>query len=98
MSQKRYGPWRRVRDLFARLLTHSQEKGKPSWEVSVDSTTTRGHVQAAGARTDSATRHPGEPADHGFGRSRGESSTKIHVGINADCEVTIVSDHPRSGR
>lgn len=61
--------------------------GKLSWEVSVDSTTSRGHVHAAGARKDSPTRHPGEPADHGFGRSRGGWSTKIHVAINADCGV-----------
>ena len=97
---ERYGPWWRVYHLFirlradgvwthvhTRLLTHAQEKGKLSWEVSVDSTTTRGHVHAAGARKDSTARHPTEPADHGFGRSRGGWSTKIHVGIDADCGV-----------
>lgn len=95
---ERYGPWWRVYHLFirlradgvwthvhTRLLTHAQEKGKLSWEVSVDSTTTRGHVHAAGARKDSTARHPTEPADHGFGRSRGGWSTKIHVSIDADC-------------
>ncbi|GAB3597436.1 Transposase DDE domain protein (plasmid) [Corynebacterium faecale] len=97
---ERYGPWWRVYHLFirlradgvwthvhTRLLTHAQEKGKLSWEVSVDSTTARGHVHAAGARKDSTARHPTEPADHGFGRSRGGWSTKIHVGIDADCGV-----------
>lgn len=97
---ERYGPWWRVHDLFARLrangvwenvhtrlLTHAQEKGKLSWEVSVDSTTTRGHIHAAGARKDSPLRHPGEPDHHGFGRSRGGWSTKIHVAIDADCGV-----------
>lgn len=73
--------------MHTRLLTHAQEKGKLSWEVSVDSTTARGHVHAAGARKDSTARHPTEPADHGFGRSRGGWSTKIHVGIDADCGV-----------
>lgn len=97
---ERYGPWWRVYHLFVRLradgvwhkvhtrlLTRAQEQGQLSWEVSVDSTTSRGHVHAAGARKDSAHRHPGEPADHGFGRSRGGWSTKIHVGIDADCGV-----------
>lgn len=97
---ERYRPWWRVYHLFirlradgvwthvhTRLLTHAQEKGKLSWEVSVDSTTARGHVHAAGARKDSTARHPTEPADHGFGRSRGGWSTKIHVGIDADCGV-----------
>lgn len=96
----RYGPWWRVyhlfvrlraegvwKDIHTRLLTHAQEQGKLSWEVSVDSTTSRGHVHAAGARKDSASRHPGEPAHHGFGRSRGGWSTKIHVAIDADCGV-----------
>lgn len=97
---ERYGPWWRVYHLFirlrtdgvwthvhTRLLTHAQEKGKLSWEVSVDSTTTRGHVHATGTRKDSTARHPTEPADHGFGRSRGGWSTKIHVGIDVDCGV-----------
>lgn len=53
----------------------------------MDSTTARGHVHDAGARKGSPTRHPGEPADHGFGRSRGGWSTKIHVGVDVDCEV-----------
>lgn len=74
-------------DNHTRLLTYAQEQGQLSWEVSVDSTTSRGHVHAAGARKDSATRHPTEPADHGFGRSRGGWSTKIHVGIDAGCGV-----------
>ena len=97
---ERYGPWWRVYDLFARfqadgvwemihtqLLSHAEHTGRLSWEVSVDSTTARGHVHAAGARTDSTLRHPGEPAHHGFGRSRGGWSTKIHVGIDAGCGV-----------
>ena len=95
---ERYGPWWRIYHLFVRLradgvwqdvhtrlLAQAQHTGKLSWEVSVDSTTTRGHVHAAGARKDSVTRHSGEPDHHGFGRSRGGWSTKIHVGIDADC-------------
>src|SRR5699024_2140276 len=37
-----------------------------------------------------STRHSGEPDHHGFGRSRGGWSTKIHVGIDADCGVMSV--------
>lgn len=51
------------------------------------STTARGHVHAAGTRKDSSTRHPGEPADYGFGRSRGRWSTKIYIAVNPNCEV-----------
>ena len=97
---ERYGPWWRIYDLFARLqadgvwemihtglLSHAHHTGTLSWEVSVDSTTARGHVHAAGARKDSPARHPHEPADHGFGRSRGGWSTKIHAAIDAECGV-----------
>ena len=97
---ERYGPWWRIYDLFARLqadgvwasvhtglLSHAHHVGTLSWEVSVDSTTARGHVHAAGARKDSPARHPGEPAGHGFGRSRGGWSTKIHAAIDSDCGV-----------
>lgn len=88
----RYGPWWRVYALFAcwqllgvwerieqALITAADAAGKVEWQVSVDSTTARAHVHAAGARHDSTERIPDEPADHAFGRSRGGWTTKIHL-------------------
>ena len=94
----RYGPWPRVYALFAcwqvlgvweqieaGLLAIAQAAGKVKWhQVSVDSTTSRGHVHAAGARRDSTSRVAGEPADHGIGRSRGGWSTKTHLAVDQD--------------
>lgn len=95
-APERYGPWWRVYDLFryfrrtgvwarahTRLLTLAHRRGLLTWEVSVDSTTSRGHVHATGARADSHRRDPDEPADHGFGRSRGGWSTKIHLAVDS---------------
>jgi len=92
-----YGPWGRIYALFARwqvagvwkqiedaLRAHAQARGKVKWQVSVNSTTSRGHVHAAGARHDSVERFPDEPADHGFGRSRGGWTTKTHLAIDQD--------------
>lgn len=92
-----YGPWWRVYALFAlwqvlgvweqieaALRAAAQTLGKVKWQVSVDSTTSRGHVHAAGARRDSAFRVAGEPADHGFGISRGGWSTKTHLACDQD--------------
>ncbi|GAB2514076.1 Transposase DDE domain protein [Corynebacterium atrinae] len=88
----RYGPWWRVYSLFrtwqgsgrwarieAALRSEADEQGKLGWDLSVDSTTTRAHVHAAGARRDSSELVDGEPADHALGRSRGGFSTKIHL-------------------
>lgn len=98
----RYGTWQRVYGLFrawqragiwaailARLQGVAQAKGLITWDVSVDSTITRAHQHAAGARRDPAAQSepPGgpdgiggaEPADHALGRSRGGWTTKIHV-------------------
>ena len=88
----RYGPWWRVYALFrswqlsgiwsrieAELRARADEDGKLGWDVSVDSTTARAHIHAAGARRDSAQRVEGEPDDHALGRSRGGFSTKIHL-------------------
>jgi len=65
--------------IHSTLLTLAETRKVLSWQVSVDSTTARGHIHAAGARRDAATTVPGEPADHGFGRSRGGWSTKTHL-------------------
>ena len=45
----------------------------------MDSTTSRAHIHAAGARRDSSDRLDGEPDNHALGRSRGGFSTKIHL-------------------
>lgn len=89
---ERYGPWWRVYALFAcwqvrgvweriesALLAAADAAGKLSWQVSVDSTTSRAHVHAAGARHDSVDRVVGEPGHHALGRSRGGWSTKTHL-------------------
>jgi transposase len=94
---ERYGTWQSVYGLFrawqlagrwAAILTELQaladESGLIEWVVSVDSTITRAHQHAAGAR-----RHPeaqrtppaGEPPDHALGRSRGGLSTKVHLAV-----------------
>ncbi|MGH3382249.1 MAG: IS5 family transposase [Actinoallomurus sp.] len=88
----RYGPWWRVYALFScwqlrgiwrrledELIAMADAAGKLSWQVSVDSTTARAHVHAAGARRDSSDRLPDEPDHHALGRSRGGWTTKIHL-------------------
>jgi len=92
-----YGPWQCVYWLYRRwqldgvwsaILTALQARadaaGLIAWDVSVDSTVTRAHQHAAGARREpGAQLEPpiGEPADHGLGRSRGGLSTKLHLAI-----------------
>lgn len=91
----RYGPWPRVYALFAAwqvlgvwarietaLIATADRRGNVNWQTSVDSTTSRAHVHAAGARRDSVERVPGEPADHALGRSRGGWSTKTHAAMD----------------
>jgi transposase len=88
---QRYGPWWRVYALFAcwqvlgvwerieaALIAAADAAGRLSWQVSVDSTTSRANVHAAGTRRDSADRIAGEPDHHALGRSRGGWSTKTH--------------------
>jgi transposase len=91
----RYGPWWRVYALFAcwqalgvwarveaALRAQADANGKLSWQVSVDSTTARAHIHAAGARRDSVNRVAGEPDHHALGRSRGGWGTKTHAAID----------------
>ena len=91
----RYGPWWRVYALFAcwqllgvwggveaALREAADTAGKLSWQVSVDSTTARAHIHAAGARRDSVERVVGEPDHHALGRSRGGWGTKTHAAVD----------------
>ncbi len=92
----RYGPWWRVYALFAcwqvlgvwahledALRAAADATGLLSWQVSVDSTTARAHIHAAGARRDSINSVAGEPDHHALGRSRGGWGTKTHAAIDA---------------
>ena len=92
---ERYGPWWRVYALFAcwqvagvwerveaALRSEADAAGRVSWQVSVDSTTSRAHVHAAGARKDSVGRVAGEPDHHALGRSRGGWGTKTHAAVD----------------
>lgn len=94
-----YGHWRTVYGLYrrwqrdgtwARILAALQAiadaSGLITWDVSVDSTITRAHQHAAGARKQPQLQvePPGgagnaEPDDHALGRSRGGWTTKLHL-------------------
>lgn len=79
---QRDGTWAQI---LAALQTQAGAAGRIGWSVSVDSTTSRAHQHAAGARRNRHTQKesPGgvqvEPADHALGRSRGGLSTKTHL-------------------
>lgn len=92
---ERYGHWLSVYGLFrswqragiwplvwAKLMAFADAAGLVGWSVSVDSTISRAHQHAAGARRDPGgqVEPPGEePPDHGLGRSRGGLTTKLHL-------------------
>jgi transposase len=84
-----YGPWATVYWLFCAwqrsgtwtliwrsLQSLARAEQRLSWTFSIDSTTARAHLAAAGAPSRSVI---GEPADHALGRSRGGWSTKLHL-------------------
>jgi transposase len=79
---QRDGTWAKV---LAGLQAGADAAGKIEWTVSVDSTISRAHQHAAGARRDGHLQKepPGgvavEPDDHGLGRSRGGFTTKTHL-------------------
>jgi transposase len=79
---QRDGTWAAV---MAALQAHADAAGRIGWTVSVDSTISRAHQHAAGARRDGHRQKqpPGgvdtEPGDHGLGRSRGGWTTKTHL-------------------
>jgi len=73
------GVWHAI---LTALQARADDAGLITWDVSVDSTVTRAHQHAAGARHDpSAQAEPpvGEPADHALGRSRGGLTSKLHL-------------------
>ncbi|MFJ3445980.1 IS5 family transposase [Streptomyces sp. NPDC086081] len=97
---EQYGPWGRAYDLFRRwqrsgvwqriftqLQARADAKDVITWDLNVDSTVSRVHQHAAGARKKGICRKepPGgvatEPADHGPGRSRGGLTTKLHLAV-----------------
>ncbi|WP_024803999.1 IS5 family transposase [Nocardia sp. BMG51109] len=102
-----YGSWSAVYGLFRRwqrggvwlviwklLQVFADAAGLIGWQVSVDSTITRAHPHAAGARREGGgqAEPPGgrgepEPADHGLGRSRGGWTSKLHLACEQGCRV-----------
>ncbi|MEU2721429.1 IS5 family transposase [Streptomyces smyrnaeus] len=95
---ERYGPWQTVYERFARweadgtwarlleqVQVHDDSVGAVEWTVSVDSTVSRAHQHAAGARKKGAAAQ-GELEDparaaarQALGRSRGGLTTKVHL-------------------
>jgi transposase len=79
---QRDGVWTQI---LALLQARADAAGLIGWTVSVDSTISRAHQHAAGARRAGQAQKepPGgmqtEPADHGLGRSRGGWTTKTHL-------------------
>jgi transposase len=79
---QREGVWAKI---LAGLQAVADAAGKIDWRVSIDSTTSRAHQHAAGARRDGhlQSEPPGgvdvEPDDHALGRSRGGFTTKTHL-------------------
>ncbi len=95
---ERYGPWQTAYERFARweadgtrarLLEQAQVRddsvGAVEWTVSVDSTISRAHQHAAGARRKGAAagdelEDPARPsAGQALGRSRGGPTAKVHL-------------------
>lgn len=79
---QRDGTWAQI---LASLQATADAAGRIDWTVSVDSTVSRAHHHAAGARRDGHLQKepPGgvqhEPGDHALGRSRGGFTTKTHL-------------------
>jgi transposase len=90
---QRDGVWAQI---LALLQARGDAAGSMGWTVSVDSTISRAHQHAAGARRDGDLQKesPGgaqaEPADHGLGRSRGGWTTKTHLACEQGRKVMAV--------
>ncbi|WP_036529397.1 IS5 family transposase [Nocardia sp. CNY236] len=104
-----YGSWQAIYALFRRferagvwtlilrqLQAFAHAAGEIIWQISVDSTITRAHQHAAGARRHDTHRseppggHRTEPADHALGRSRGGWTTKIHLACEPDLRPMVL--------
>lgn len=105
-----YAPWQTIYGLFRRwqrdgtwdtilaaLQTLADATDRIDWDVSIDSTTSRAHQHAAGARRDGHLQKepPGgvhdEPADHALGRSRGGLTTKTHLACEQGQKVLAMT-------
>ncbi|BFU46645.1 IS5 family transposase [Krasilnikovia sp. MM14-A1004] len=90
---QRDGIWAQI---LAALQTRADARGLIGWSVSVDSTISRAHQHAAGARRDGQAQKepPGgvqtEPAGHALGRSRGGWTTKTHLACEQGRKVLAV--------
>ena len=92
--RQRDGTWDAI---LAAVETVADTAGRIGWDVSVDSTTSRAHQHAAGARRDGHQQKepPGglltEPADHALGRSRGGMTTKTHLACEQGQKVLALT-------
>ena len=90
---QRDGVWAQM---LAALQAEADARGLIRWSVSVDSTISRAHQHAAGARRDGHAQKepPGgvstEPEDHALGRSRGGWTTKTHLACEQGRKVLAV--------
>ncbi|MFD3496284.1 IS5 family transposase [Streptomyces sp. NPDC058690] len=93
---ERYGSWQTLYTRFRRwaldgtftrmlraVQTQKDVTGDIDWLVSVDSTITRAHQHAAGARKKGRTER-NELHDHALGRSRGGLTTKVHLACDGN--------------
>jgi transposase len=91
---QRDGTWDKI---FAQVQTVADAAGRIDWDVSIDSTTSRAHQHAAGARHNGHLQKepPGgihdEPADHALGRSRGGLTTKTHLACEQGQKVLAMT-------
>jgi transposase len=65
--------------IWRSLQTLARAQHHLTWQFSIDSTTARAHLAAAGAGPRQVC---GEPDDHALGRSRGGWSTKVHLAVD----------------
>ncbi|MDO4901471.1 IS5 family transposase [Actinomyces sp.] len=94
-----YGPWWRAYALYrawqlagvwerieAALIAKADAEGRVGWRVSVDSTTCRAHVHAAGARKESVpSRWRGNPRTTPWGPPGAAGRPKVHAATDAAC-------------
>jgi len=90
---QREGAWTAILSV---LQAQADAAGKLGWTASADSTISRAHQHAAGARRDGRGQKqpPGgvgtEPDDHGLGRSRGGWATKTQLACEQGRKVLAV--------